>query len=98
MLAMCLGRLGQLTKSGHSTSLRRLFARNRINECYGDFANYPLHKRATAGVRDMHFYTAEIKYLLFILMQWNARPNGQNVGLGPRFVLVVKPTVQLGRK
>ena len=36
----------------------------------------------------MRFYTAEIKYLLFILMQWNARSNSQNVGLGARFVLV----------
>ena len=36
------------------------------------FASYPLHKRSTAGFRDMHFYTSEIKYLLFILMQWNA--------------------------
>jgi hypothetical protein len=32
----------------------------------------------------MHFYTAEIKYLLFIFMQWNARSNGQNIGLTPR--------------
>ena len=46
----------------------------------------------------MHFYTAEIKYLLFILMQWNARSNGQNVGLGARFVLVVEAHRAVGTK
>jgi hypothetical protein len=40
----------------------------------------------------------EIKYLLIILMYWNARSDGQNIGLGTRFVLVVKPHRAVGPK
>jgi hypothetical protein len=36
------------------------------------FRQLPTSERSTAGFRDMPFNTSELKYLLFILMQWNA--------------------------
>ena len=43
-------------------------------------------------------HSSEIKYLLIILMHWNARSDGQDIGLGIRFVLVVKPHRAVGTK